>query len=40
MDASVPVHVLYHPSYLLRTPMAKKQTWSDLLGLKSAIAAA
>ena len=37
MNADVPVHVIYHPSYLLRQPTAKKQCWADLLALKSAI---
>ena len=37
MDGEVPVHVLYHPSYLLRQPIAKKQAWADLLALKAAI---
>ncbi|MFZ4541370.1 MAG: uracil-DNA glycosylase [Rickettsiales bacterium] len=37
MQAEVPVHVLYHPSYLLRQPLAKKQAWADLLNLKSAL---
>jgi len=37
MDAPVPVHVIYHPSYLLRQPLAKKQCWADLLALKAAL---
>lgn len=37
MGSEVPVHVIYHPSYLLRQPMAKKQTWGDLLTLKAAL---
>lgn len=37
MDREVPVHVIYHPSYLLRQPAAKKQAWSDLLALKKAL---
>lgn len=28
--AEVPLIVTYHPAYLLRTPMAKKQAWADL----------
>ena len=40
MQAPVPVHVIYHPSYLLRQPAAKKQTWADLLALKAALTAA
>lgn len=35
---SIPVHVIYHPSYLLRQPLAKKQCWGDLLALKAALA--
>lgn len=27
---AVPLIVTYHPAYLLRTPMAKKQAWADL----------
>ena len=26
----IPLIVTYHPAYLLRTPMAKKQAWADL----------
>ena len=37
MAASVPVHVLYHPSYLLRQPLAKKQAWADLLNIKESL---
>ncbi len=37
MDSPVPVHVLYHPSYLLRQPLAKKQCWADLLALKASL---
>lgn len=37
MADAVPVHVLYHPSYLLRQPLAKKQAWADLLALKAAL---
>ena len=40
MSREVPVHVLYHPSYLLRQPLAKKQAWADLLKLKEALAIA
>lgn len=35
--ANIPVHVIYHPSYLLRQPIAKKQCWGDLLALKEAL---
>ena len=38
MTHEVPVHVLYHPSYLLRQPLAKKQCWADLLALEEALA--
>lgn len=37
MPSEVPVHVLYHPSYLLRQPLAKKQAWADVLKLKAAV---
>lgn len=37
MTAEIPVHVIYHPSYLLRQPIAKRQTWADLLALKAAL---
>ncbi len=37
MSAPIPAHAIYHPSYLLRQPMAKKQAWGDLLALKAAI---
>ncbi|MFM9889476.1 MAG: uracil-DNA glycosylase [Rickettsiales bacterium] len=33
----IPVRVIYHPSYLLRQPLAKKQTWSDLLAIRDAL---
>ncbi|NCB49730.1 MAG: uracil-DNA glycosylase [Alphaproteobacteria bacterium] len=32
-----PLFCIYHPSYLLRTPIAKKATWFDLLKLKEAL---
>ena len=38
MAAEIPVHVLYHPSYLLRQPLAKKQAWADILKLKATLA--
>jgi uracil-DNA glycosylase family 4 len=38
MARDVPVHVIYHPSYLLRQPLAKKQAWADLLKLKESLA--
>lgn len=37
LHSPVPTYVIYHPSYLLRQPMAKKQTWADLLALKAAL---
>ena len=37
MAAPIPTHAIYHPSYLLRQPIAKKQAWGDLLALKAAI---
>jgi DNA polymerase len=37
MSTEVPVHVLYHPSYLLRQPLAKKQAWADILKLKAVL---
>lgn len=40
MTRDVPVHVIYHPSYLLRQPTAKKQAWADLLALKAALLSA
>ena len=39
LEKPIPVHVIYHPSYLLRQPLAKKQCWADLLALKAPIAA-
>jgi len=39
MADAVPVHVIYHPTYLLRQPLAKKQAWADLLSLKAALTA-
>lgn len=35
--APIPTHILYHPSFLLRQPAAKRQTWGDLLQLKHAL---
>lgn len=40
MPTPVATHVIYHPSYLLRQPLAKKQSWADLLALEAAIASA
>ncbi|PZP86698.1 MAG: uracil-DNA glycosylase [Azospirillum brasilense] len=39
LTAAVPTHVIYHPSYLLRQPLAKKQAWADLLAIKAALGA-
>lgn len=33
----LPVHVLFHPSYLLRQPAHKALAWQDLLNLRSQI---
>ena len=33
----VPVVPMYHPAYLLRNPSAKRQTYADLLQVKSII---
>lgn len=33
----IPTHIIYHPSFLLRQPAAKRQTWADLLQLKKAL---
>lgn len=30
-----PVLPMFHPAYLLRTPMAKREAWADLLSLKA-----
>lgn len=35
MKESVPVRAIFHPSYLLRQPLAKKDVWADLLTIKS-----
>lgn len=34
-DKDYPVAVIYHPSYLLRSPAHKKVTWQDLLAIKA-----
>lgn len=36
--APVPVAVLFHPSYLLRQPSQKKNTWHDILMIKDYMA--
>lgn len=33
----VPTLAIFHPAYLLRTPSAKRQAWSDMLRLKQRI---
>ena len=39
LSKPLPIHVIYHPSFLLRQPMAKKDSWNDILSLKSALQA-
>jgi DNA polymerase len=34
----IPVMPTYHPSYLLRTPEAKRDAWSDLQAVTAALA--
>jgi DNA polymerase len=34
LDAPVPCLPSYHPAYLLRTPMAKSESWQDFLQLR------
>jgi DNA polymerase len=34
LDESIPVAVIFHPSYLLRQPLQKKTVWFDLLRIK------
>lgn len=31
----IPVRVIFHPSYLMRSPMQKKQAWADLLDIET-----
>jgi DNA polymerase len=35
--ATIPALPMFHPAYLLRTPAAKRQTWTDLRKLKQAV---
>ena len=35
MDSALPCLPSYHPAYLLRTPMAKSESWQDLLQLRA-----
>ena len=37
ITAAIPTHILYHPSFLLRQPAAKRQSWGDLLQIKQAL---
>jgi uracil-DNA glycosylase family 4 len=37
LDVPVPALPMLHPAYLLRTPGAKRETWSDLLLLRRTI---
>ncbi len=37
MTSDIETHVVYHPSFLLRQPAAKRQAWNDLLQLKQAV---
>ena len=36
--AGLPLLPSFHPSYLLRTPQAKREAWADLLALKARLA--
>lgn len=36
-DKEYPVAVIYHPSYLLRSPVHKRVTWQDLLAIKATL---
>jgi DNA polymerase len=35
LDRPVPALPTYHPAYLLRTPLAKREAWADLLDLQN-----
>lgn len=37
---TIPALPILHPAYLLRTPLSKRETWSDLLTLKSRLSGA
>jgi DNA polymerase len=37
-DTSIPVHVTYHPAYLLRSPAEKARAWEDLKQVRVALA--
>jgi DNA polymerase len=34
-DRSIPTTATYHPAYLLRSPIHKRETWRDFLSIKS-----
>lgn len=34
LDKTIPVGILFHPSYLLRSPGQKRYAWQDLLSIK------
>ncbi len=36
-DLTIPATVLFHPSYLIRSPGQKKHAWADLLKIKKAL---
>jgi uracil-DNA glycosylase family 4 len=38
LDRQVPALPTYHPAYLLRTPLAKREAWADLLELQRRLA--
>jgi uracil-DNA glycosylase family 4 len=38
LDAPVPCLPTYHPAYLLRSPLAKREAWADLLALRERLA--
>jgi uracil-DNA glycosylase len=35
LDAPIPAMPMYHPSFLLRSPERKRESWADLLSIKS-----
>ncbi|HLI12927.1 MAG TPA: uracil-DNA glycosylase [Alphaproteobacteria bacterium] len=35
MARPIPATAIYHPAYLLRTPMQKREAWRDLLAIKA-----
>jgi DNA polymerase len=37
LDHPIPCLPTYHPAYLLRTPLAKREAWADLLELQSRV---